>query len=310
MQTRKRDLRTKNMSKLTSILRSLSLDLAGPVRWQEARSTLFRTAEWHRDPELQKIDQIDVLAVFEEEVRKAEKEANEVRARAAEEKRRRGRKARDEFVVSLPALRFLLDKSHDADFDRFLQTLLEELRAADHITAGVSWKSIYPLIATEPRYLNLLGTQGSSPLDLFWDVVDALDCQAEDDQRVVETVLAERKVRVEETTTFDDFAKSIEGDERVENMAYLSVAVTYEKVSCSSTRAGRLLRWLTTRTPRQIQLHARVIRQNKEERRRAEKKLRLQIDDLRYAYKKLDPPVDLEASYEEVRLSSLLVPSS
>lgn len=49
------------------------------------------------------------------------------------------------------------------------------------------------------------------------------------------------------------------------------------------------------------QLHARAIRQAKEDHRKAEKNLRLQIDDLRYAFKKLDPPVDLEATYEEVR---------
>ena len=52
------------------------------------------------------------------------------------------------------------------------------------------------------------------------------------------------------------------------------------------------------------QLHGRASRQAKEDRRKTEKNLRLQIDDLRYAYKKLDPPVDLEATYEEVRSDS------
>jgi pre-mRNA-processing factor 40 len=47
-------------------------------------------------------------------------------------------------------------------------------------------------------------------------------------------------------------------------------------------------------------LQYRAIRAAKEERRRAEKKLRILVDDLRYAYKKLDPPVDLDSSYEDV----------
>ena len=42
------------------------------------------------------------------------------------------------------------------------------------------------------------------------------------------------------------------------------------------------------------------MRHAKEERRRQERQLRLEIDDLRYAYKKLDPPVELDATYEEV----------
>lgn len=53
-------------------------------------------------------------------------------------------------------------------------------------------------------------------------------------------------------------------------------------------------------------LQRRAVRAAKEERRRAEKKLRVMVDDLRYAYKKLDPPVDLEASYEDVRPKVLL----
>lgn len=97
------------MTKVTSILQSLSLDLAGAVHWQEARATLFRTPEWHRDSELQKIEPIDVLTVFEDEVRKAEKEVSDARQKLAEEKRRRGRKARDDFVVrSNPRLALLL----------------------------------------------------------------------------------------------------------------------------------------------------------------------------------------------------------
>lgn len=99
LQTRKRDLRTKNMAKLTKILQSPSLDLAGSVRWREAQATIFRSPEWHRDPELQKVEPIDVLAVFEDEVRKAESEATQARQRANEEKRRRARKAREDFVV-------------------------------------------------------------------------------------------------------------------------------------------------------------------------------------------------------------------
>ncbi|GAA5897497.1 hypothetical protein JCM5296_001143 [Sporobolomyces johnsonii] len=252
-ETRKRELRGKNMDKLTKILESLQLDLAGPVRWQDVRATLYRTPEWHRDPELQRIEMIDMLTVVEDEVRKAEKELAEQRQRLAEEKRRRGRKARDDFIA-----------------------LLNELVASDQITSGTTWKSIYPLLASDPRYLNLLGTPGSSPLDLFWDIVDELDVRAEEDEQVVELVAKEKGMVVGEETAEDEFVKALEGDARVDKMDYKVIKAAFDK------------------------LQARAIRMGKEERRRAEKKLRLLVDDLRYAYKKLDPPVDLEATYEDV----------
>ncbi|CEQ40246.1 SPOSA6832_01840 [Sporobolomyces salmonicolor] len=177
-ETRKRELRGKNMDKLTKILESLQLDLAGPVRWQD-------------------------------------------------------------------------------------------------ITSGTTWKSIYPLLASDTRYLNLLGTPGSSPLDLFWDIVDELDVRAEEDEQVVELVAKEKGVVVGEETVEDEFIKALEGDARVDKMDYKVIKAAFDK------------------------LLGRAVRMAKEERRRAEKKLRLLVDDLRYAYKKLDPPVDLDSTYED-----------
>lgn len=136
---------------------------------------------------------------------------------------------------------------------------------------------------------------GSSPLDLFWDVVDELDRQAEDDQRLVESVLADKKQPVAEKTTLEEFEATLKGEERIAQLDEATLRGAFERVSglCSSLARLKLTRLLS-------QLHSRAVRAAKEDRRRAEKKLRLQIDDLRYAYKKLDPPVDLESTYEEV----------
>lgn len=87
------------MEKVSNILQSLSLDLAGTVRWREAQMTIVHSPDWQDDSELQRIEPLDILAVYEEELRKAEKEASDLRNRHAEEKRRRGRKAREEFIV-------------------------------------------------------------------------------------------------------------------------------------------------------------------------------------------------------------------
>ena len=48
-------------------------------------------------------------------------------------------------------------------------------------------------------------------------------------------------------------------------------------------------------------LHDRLTRFQREEKRRQEKKIRNQIDDLRHALKKLEPEIGPDATYEEVR---------
>ncbi|GAA5982093.1 hypothetical protein JCM10908_004736 [Rhodotorula pacifica] len=253
-EVRKREMRGRNMDKLTAIFQSLQLDLAGPVRWQDARGLIMRTPEWHRDPELQRIEPIDMITVFEDEVQRAEKEFAELRQRRAEEKRRKARKAREAFG-----------------------DLLNELVKADQISAGTTWQSVYPLLANEERYLALLGVPGSTPLDLFWDLVDELDVRAEENQLVIEAVAKENGIVVDETTKEDDFFAGIKDDVRLESMDYTAIRATFDK------------------------LQHRAIRAKRDERRRAEKRIRVLVDDLRYALKKVDPPIDVDtATYEEV----------
>ncbi|BGP55203.1 U1 snRNP protein [Rhodotorula sphaerocarpa] len=252
-ETRKREMRGRNMDKLTAIFQSLQLDLAGPVRWQDARGLIMRTPEWHRDPELQQIEPIDMITVFEDEVQRAEKEQAEVRSKRNEEKRRKGRRAREGF-----------------------RALLEELVQADQIAPGTTWKSVYPLVAHDERYLQLLGLPGSTPLDLFWDRVDDLDVRAEENQLVIEAVAKELGVEVQdEDADEEDFFNRVKDDRRLEAMDYTAIRATFQK------------------------LKSRAVRAKRDERRRAEKRIRLLVDDLRYALKKVDPPIDVEVvTYE------------
>lgn len=111
-----------------------------------------------------------------------------------------------------------------------MQALLSELVAEDKIVAGTTWKSIYPLIDADPRYLNLLGTPGSSPLDLFWDVVDELDVRAEQDEQVVEFVAREKGIKVDENSNEEEFVKALERDERIEKIGVKALQSSFDKV--------------------------------------------------------------------------------
>ena len=45
--------------------------------------------------------------------------------------------------------------------------------------AGTKWKTVYPLFKDYERYTCILGSPGSGLLELFWDVVDAMNKKAE-----------------------------------------------------------------------------------------------------------------------------------
>jgi pre-mRNA-processing factor 40 len=45
------------------------------------------------------------------------------------------------------------------------------------IVEGAKWKEIFPLIKEDERFLHMLGQGGSTPLELFWDVVEQLETE-------------------------------------------------------------------------------------------------------------------------------------
>lgn len=55
---------------------------------------------------------------------------------------------------------------------------------------------------------------------------------------------------------------------------------------------------------RHSQLMSRLERDAADKKRRAERKRRHLIDDLRYAMKKAEPPIDLDGTYEDVSAKS------
>ena len=52
---------------------------------------------------------------------------------------------------------------------------MQELVKDGIIIEGTKWKEIFPLFKDDERFLNMLGQPGSTPLELFWDVLEQLD---------------------------------------------------------------------------------------------------------------------------------------
>ena len=141
------ETRKQAISALTSILKSL--DLEPYTRWSEAEATLLANNKIQTDEKFMSLSKCDVLSAFENHIKSLERTFNDARQQSKTTRVRKERHSREQFI-----------------------DLLKELKFQGEIKAGTKWMNIYPLFQDDPRYLAMLGQAGSSPLDLFWDMVE------------------------------------------------------------------------------------------------------------------------------------------
>jgi pre-mRNA-processing factor 40 len=110
---------------------------------------IIESPQFKADKSLQNIEDIDILEIYDDYSTSLIREHGENMRKAQSEKARRARKARDGF-----------------------RELLAEMEAKGQLTSRMKWKEFLPLVQDKEAYENLLGMPGSSPLDLFRDVVD------------------------------------------------------------------------------------------------------------------------------------------
>jgi pre-mRNA-processing factor 40 len=150
--------------------------------WREAHSVILDSEAYQNDPELKKIETIDILTVYDDYTRQLEKEHDESSKKYRVDMVRRGRKAREGF-----------------------KALLSELADSGKLRRESLWKDLYGSIKNDERYLNLLGISGSSPLDLFMDVVDDLGVEVEGAKAKIDKCLKELEKEIKVETTFEEY---------------------------------------------------------------------------------------------------------
>ncbi|KAG8691763.1 hypothetical protein FRC11_010634, partial [Ceratobasidium sp. 423] len=150
LQIKQRELKTKNIARIVSLFKELDVDVL--TKWRTAQQRVLECDEWKGNEELRNLGPLDMLLAFEDYSRAQERMYQEETQKKTIEKARKERKAREAF-----------------------RELLDELVKAGHIRAKTKWKAVYPMFAEDDRYLHLLGTPGSNPIELFWDVVDQFD---------------------------------------------------------------------------------------------------------------------------------------
>lgn len=139
-------MRTSAMDELVSILTALNLEPY--TRWAEAREIIESNPRFQTE-KFKSLSKSDVLTAFENHIKSAEKTFNDARQLQKNQRLRRERQIRDRFI-----------------------DLLKELRADGKIKAGTKWSQVYPLLASDERYTAILGQTGSTPLDLFRDILE------------------------------------------------------------------------------------------------------------------------------------------
>jgi pre-mRNA-processing factor 40 len=140
-------MRKSALDQLIHLLQSLDLDPY--TKWSEAQDLLNSNPKFQGDEEFRSLTKIDILKAFENHVKLLERSFSDKRQKEKSLKARQERKSRESFI-----------------------DLLNSLRSAGKIIASTKWMDVHHLIQDDPRYLTMLGQSGSTPLDLFWDMIE------------------------------------------------------------------------------------------------------------------------------------------
>jgi pre-mRNA-processing factor 40 len=245
------------------------LDLEPFTRWNAAEAKLDKT-EQLKSEQFRSLTKLDFLSAFERHIRLLQKERNDRDQAERQATRRVERKNRDAF-----------------------KSLLRELSDAGTLRAGTKWKEVYEFLRDDPRYLAMLGQQGSTPLELFWDALEeeegkfriqrryALEvlevCWPNHNTEVIANATQINQFEVKLTTPFEEFLGTMRLDPRTANLDEQSLRAIYAYVI------------------------AKVKKREEEERRDSEYVERRAADDFRSMLKHLEPPVLVTDSYDSVR---------
>ncbi|KAG8533250.1 uncharacterized protein KY384_002033 [Bacidia gigantensis] len=246
-------IRKAAMDELVSILKSL--DLEPYTRWSEAQETIHAHENFKADEKFKTLSKSDILTAFENHIKSLERTFNDERQREKNFKQRRERQQRDRYV-----------------------DLLRELKDQGKIAAGTKWMDVLPSIHEDPRYVAILGQPGSTPLDLFWDMVEEEERSFRLIRNDVYDVLEDKRYEITTRTTFDQYKDLMSTDRRTAQLSTDTLTLVF----------NRLLE--------------KVHKRNEEDKHATERHQRKLIDSLRSKIKHLShPQVTTATTWDSLR---------
>lgn len=251
-QEREQRTRKEAIDELVGLLKSLNMEPY--TRWSEAQTIIQQSEQFQSEEKFQALSKLDVLSAFESHIKVLEREFNDKRQRQKTMKNRKERKNREAFSA-----------------------LLNQLRSKGDIRPGTKWKQVYPLIKDDERYQNMLGQSGSTPLDLFWDIVEEMERDIRLKRNTAQDVMDEKRFDISESTSLQEFADFLKKDSRTAQYDQDTIAVLFEK------------------------LREKVVRRMEDDRYQQERHQRRKIDALRSVIRHMEPPVEVNDTYEKIR---------
>jgi len=232
-----------------------SLDLEPYTRWSEAQEVIEYNETFQADDKFKTLSKSDILTAFENHIKSLERTFNDVRQREKNSKQRRERQNRDRYL-----------------------DLLNELKSAGKIKAGTKWMDVLPEINEDPRYVAMLGHPGSTPLDLFWDMVEEEERTVRLIRNDVYDVLEDKRYEINPKTTLHDFLEVMSTDRRTASVSPDTLELILHR------------------------LLEKVMRRSEDDKHASERQQRRLIDGLRSKIKHLDkPPVTSSTTWESIR---------
>ncbi|KAI0741910.1 hypothetical protein C8Q80DRAFT_1274258 [Daedaleopsis nitida] len=271
-----RAARARSISKIVALFKRLDVDVL--TRWRQANHMVVDSEEWKDDPELRTLPTLDILLAFEDYSRVREREFEEQMRRRQVEKTRKERKAREAF-----------------------REILNGLVDSGEIKARTKWKEIYPKFADDHRYLDMLGNPGSNPIELFWDIVDALDQKLDGKIAIANNAIQRHNQALDDKMKEDGDASGEGASTDIKSFEVGPDTTEEEFTSIVKANSDEKVKALSDEDLKEIyhSLHDVAVKKQADERRRAERKQRHLQDDLRYALKKVSELHDASLSYED-----------
>ncbi|KAI9839977.1 MAG: hypothetical protein M1819_000169 [Sarea resinae] len=240
------------MDDLVGILKAL--DLEPYTRWSEAQGLIQSNERFQGDDKFKTLSKSDILTAFENHIKSLERSFNDARQQQKTSKARRERHHREDFIA-----------------------LLKDLRAGGKIKAGTKWKDVLPLFEEDSRYVAMLGQSGSTPLDLFWDMVEEEERSLRSRRNEVLDVLDDKRFEITPKTPLEDFLSLMQSDRRTAQISHDDLALIFSR------------------------LQEKLARRSEDDKHAAERHQRRTIDALRSRIKRLEPPVLLTDTWDDIK---------
>lgn len=170
------------------------------TQWRKVQD---RLEDDERCARLEKIDRLDV---FQDYIRHLEKEEEEQKRIQKEQLRRQERKNRDEF-----------------------RKMMEEHVADGTLNAKTYWRDYCSQVKDSRAYLAVASNlSGSTPKELFDDVMEELDKQYQDDRTLIKDEVKSGKIPMMSSWTLEVFQAAVTEDEKCKGVSNINVKLIYE----------------------------------------------------------------------------------